>query len=130
MAPVASNPSTAKQFEKPRPPEIKLTPTVERPVPVKPEPDPKPKPATVSTPEQTVAPNVEVAPPSEEAQPKVFTIAVVTQIEDGRVTGAYVNGHRPGLEAYESTAIRLARQRRFAKGRTGTETIVLTVSAK
>jgi hypothetical protein len=55
-------------------------------------------------------------------------IAVVMRIEDGRVSEAYVKEHHPGLEAYEATAIRLARQRRYSKDKAGTETIVVKVS--
>jgi hypothetical protein len=55
-------------------------------------------------------------------------IAVVMRIEEGRVSEAYVKEHHPGLEAYEATAIRLARQRRYSKDKAGTETIVVKVS--
>ncbi len=54
-------------------------------------------------------------------------IAVVVHIEEGRVSEAYVD-HHPGLEAYEATAIRLARQRRYSKDKTGTETTVVKVT--
>lgn len=57
-------------------------------------------------------------------------IAVVMQIEDGHVSGAYIKDHHPGLEAFEATAIRLARQRRFAKDKAGTETIVIKVTSE
>jgi hypothetical protein len=51
------------------------------------------------------------------------------QIEDGRVSEAYVKDHHPGLEAYEATAIRLARQRRYSKDKKGTETTVVKVTS-
>ena len=55
-------------------------------------------------------------------------IVVVMNIEKGRVSEAYVKDHHPGLEAYEATAIRLARQRRYSKEKTGTETTVVKVT--
>lgn len=55
-------------------------------------------------------------------------IAVVMRIEEGRVSEAYVKEHHPGLEAYEATAIHLARQRRYPKDKAGTETIVVKVT--
>ena len=62
-----------------------------------------------------------------EASAKV--IAVVMHIEEGRISEAYVRDHHPGLEAFEATAIRLARQRRYPTEKVGTETIFVTVSA-
>jgi uncharacterized protein DUF4388 len=55
-------------------------------------------------------------------------ITVVVQIEAGRVTQAYVRDHRQGLEGYEATAIRLARQRRYSTRMTGKETVVVEVT--
>jgi hypothetical protein len=67
---------------------------------------------------------------NDEAPPKNSSkaIAVVMRIEGGRISEAYVKEHHPGLEAYEATAIRLARQRRYSKDKAGTETIVVKVS--
>ena len=55
-------------------------------------------------------------------------IPVVIKIEDGHVAEAYVKDHEPGMEAFESTAIRLARQRRYPKEQLSTQTIVLRVA--
>jgi hypothetical protein len=60
---------------------------------------------------------------------KVVSIPVVVRIEEGRVVEAYAANPQPGQEAYESTAVRLARQRRFTS-QSGTETVVLTISEK
>jgi hypothetical protein len=57
-------------------------------------------------------------------------IPVVIRVEDGHVAEAYVSNHKPGMEAYESTAIRLARQRRYPKDQLGTQTIVFRVSSE
>ena len=68
---------------------------------------------------------------NENALPKKASskvIAVVIQIEQGRITEAYVKDHHPGLGAFEATAIRLARQRRYSRDTVGSETIFVTVS--
>ena len=56
-------------------------------------------------------------------------IVVVVQIEGGRVVEAYVKDHHPGLEAYEATAIRIARQRRYSNDKIGTQTTVVKVTS-
>jgi hypothetical protein len=60
---------------------------------------------------------------------KVVSIPVVVRIEDGRVVEAYPAKPEPGHEAFEATAVRLARQRRF-NTQSGTETVFLTISEK
>jgi hypothetical protein len=95
----------------------------------------KPKPAVTATStsakkEERAAKKEEPKSETEKSQAKVYSIVVVAQIENGHVTEAWVTNHKAGLDAYEATAIRLARQRRFAKDKTGTERIVLTVSDK
>jgi hypothetical protein len=69
--------------------------------------------------------------PKEKAHTKNSSklIVVVMNIEEGRVSEAYVKDHHPGLEAYEATAIRLARQRRYSKDKMGTETTVVKVTS-
>jgi hypothetical protein len=69
--------------------------------------------------------------PKEKAHTKNSSklIVVVMNIEEGRVSEAYVKDHQPGLEAYEATAIRLARQRRYPKDKMGTETTVVKVTS-
>lgn len=56
------------------------------------------------------------------------TIKVVLQVEDGRVSQAYVANHRPGLEAYEALALRIARQRRYPFTQRGQETVSITLN--
>jgi glucose/arabinose dehydrogenase len=56
------------------------------------------------------------------------TIAVVVEINEGHVTEAYVKTPQHGMAAYEATALRLARQRRFPKGTNRRETINLQVT--
>ena len=55
------------------------------------------------------------------------TITVVTQVENGRVTEAYVANPRPGMEAFEASALRAARQRRFSPGTKGSEKVLIKV---
>lgn len=55
-------------------------------------------------------------------------ISVVIKIEDGHVAEAYVKNRQPGSEAFESTALRLARQRRYPQDAVRTETIILKVA--
>jgi Flp pilus assembly protein TadD len=54
-------------------------------------------------------------------------ITVVMEIENGRVKYASVPNRRPGLAAYEATAIRIARGRRYATNKTGQESIVVRI---
>ena len=67
---------------------------------------------------------MEIEPP----KPLTETIAVVVEVNEGHVTEAYIKAPRPGLGAYEATALRMARQRRFPKGTNGKETINLMVT--
>ncbi len=56
------------------------------------------------------------------------SIAVAVEIKNGRVTNAAVANHRPGMEGYEASALRIARQRRYSGETTGTESLVVKVS--
>lgn len=62
------------------------------------------------------------------AHPSHHAITVLVEVKDGRVTYASVSNHKPGLEDYEASALRLARQRRFPTDRNGRESVVVTVS--
>jgi hypothetical protein len=64
------------------------------------------------------------------AKPITRAIAVEVRVEGGRVSEAFIKNRRPGLEGYEATALRLARQRRYPKETTTTETLVLQVSGE
>jgi hypothetical protein len=55
-------------------------------------------------------------------------ISVVIKIENGHVAEAYVKNRQPGSEAFESTALRLARQRRYPKDAARTETIIFKIA--
>jgi hypothetical protein len=75
-----------------------------------------------------VTPDPPAAPSEPSAKPSSRTIAVVVEIEEGRVTEAFIQQPRRELAAYEAAALRLARQRRFPKGTTRRETINLPVT--
>src|SRR5882724_2136915 len=62
------------------------------------------------------------------ANPGAESITVVMEIQNGRVTFASVPNHRPGMEAYEASALRLARQRRYPASKNGQESVVMRVS--
>lgn len=55
------------------------------------------------------------------------SITVVMEIENGRVKYASISNPRPGLAAYEATALRIARGRRFAAGTNGRESITVRI---
>ncbi len=93
------------------------------------------EPLTVAKPEPTPSPAqpavAEVPLPSPEptATRKEFVeIAVELKIQDGRVAEAHVANRQPGAEAFEATALHIARQRRYPPGTSRTETLVLRVA--
>ena len=55
------------------------------------------------------------------------TVAVALRIQNGRVSEAVVLRHRPGLEAFEASALRIARQRRYDPSTQGNQTILVKV---
>jgi hypothetical protein len=55
-------------------------------------------------------------------------IPVVVRIEGGRVAEAYIRNGRADSEGYEATALRVARQRRYPRGKIGLETIIVQVA--
>ena len=57
------------------------------------------------------------------------TIKVALRVEKGRVTQAFVEGRLPGMEAYESLALRIARTRRYAATASGQETVLIRINA-
>ena len=59
---------------------------------------------------------------------KVEPITVVMEIKNGFVTYASVSNPRPGMSAYENTALRIARQRRFPSNKNGKESVVIKIS--
>ena len=99
-----------------------------------PKPDAKPSvsQASKSTEDRIVRPQPEESPKPPEQPPTAEstskTIVVFVRVEEGRVAEAWVKESRKGLEAYEATALRLARQRRYATGASRTESVPVTVS--
>ena len=57
-------------------------------------------------------------------------IGVNVTIERGRVTEAYIKKRAAGAEAYEATALQLARERRFPESRNSRETVVFRVASE
>ncbi|MEP6743312.1 MAG: tetratricopeptide repeat protein [bacterium] len=55
-------------------------------------------------------------------------ITVVVKVQNGRITFASVKNHRPGMEAYEASALRLVRERQFPANKNGQNSIVVRIS--
>lgn len=70
----------------------------------------------------------ELAKKQETITPGDSTITVVTQVENGHVTQAYVANRRPGMEAFEAAALRVARQRRYPAGSTGDQKVQIRIN--
>ena len=60
--------------------------------------------------------------------PHYRAIAVVVQIEEGRVEEAYIQNPQAGLRAFEATALRRARERRYPKETKRKEIVILHIS--
>jgi hypothetical protein len=57
----------------------------------------------------------------------VQTVKVIVRVERGRVSQAFVEEHRPGMEAYEALALRIARNRRYSATSTGQDTVLVKI---
>jgi Domain of unknown function (DUF4388) len=57
------------------------------------------------------------------------TIKVVVRVEKGRVSRAFVEEHRKGMEAYEALALRIARERRYSRTASGEETVSVRINS-
>lgn len=57
------------------------------------------------------------------------TIKVAVRIEKGRVVQAFVEEHRPGMQAYETLALRIARARRYPATSSGQETVPVRINS-
>jgi hypothetical protein len=57
------------------------------------------------------------------------TVSVIVQVEKGRVSKAFVEEPRPGLEAYEALALRIARSRRYSQTASGQETVSIKINS-
>ena len=68
-----------------------------------------------------------VAEAEQKANPSSLVITVAMEIKNGRVTYASVENRRPGMEAYEASALRIARQRRYPSNKNGQELFVVRV---
>jgi hypothetical protein len=75
-----------------------------------------------------VAENPEPAPEPAAARKEFVEISVLLTIEDGRVAGAQIGNRQRGAEAFEATALHIARQRRYPPGTSRTETVVVRVA--
>ncbi len=64
----------------------------------------------------------------QQANPNAQNIAVAVEIKNGCVVNASVPNHRAGMEGYEASALRIARQRRYPTNATGNESLVVKVS--
>ena len=88
-----------------------------------------PKPESVPSPEEAaVAEAPRPAPGPTAARKEFVEIAVELKIQDGRVAEAKVGNPQPGAEAFEATALHIARHRRYPPGTSRTETVVLRVA--
>jgi hypothetical protein len=80
--------------------------------------------ATSAGPKETQTTQAEPA----ENSAKVEPVKVVLRIENGRVSQASIANHKPGMDAVEALALRIARQRRYPAKSKGPETVVIKVS--
>ena len=93
------------------------------------EPLTAPEPEAIPSPAQpAVAEAPQPAPEPTAARKEFVEIAVQLTIEDGRVAGAQIGNREPGAEAFEATALHIARQRRYPPGTSRTETVVVRVA--
>jgi hypothetical protein len=58
------------------------------------------------------------------------TVRVRLEVEKGRVSQSFIEEHRPGMEAYEAIALRIARQRRYAETVNGQEIVSLKINER
>ena len=81
--------------------------------------------ATNQKPVVTTEPKI---PPASESTSKADSVRVVLRIENGRVAEASIANHKPGMDAVEALALRIARQRRYPGKTSGPETVVIKVT--
>ena len=102
----------------PTPPSVKAKVPLTAP---KPEAMPSPTPLAVAD-----APRPSPEPTT--TRKEFVEIAIQLTIHDGRVAEAQVGNRQPGAEAFEATALHIARQRRYPPGISRTETVVVRVA--
>ncbi|HEX8772477.1 MAG TPA: DUF4388 domain-containing protein [Pyrinomonadaceae bacterium] len=56
-------------------------------------------------------------------------VKVSVRVENGRVTQAFVEEHRPGMEDYEALALRIARMRRYSATASGQSTVLVRINS-
>ncbi|MBC7929219.1 MAG: DUF4388 domain-containing protein [Rubrivivax sp.] len=56
-----------------------------------------------------------------------YVVQVLVEVKDGRVTDARVSNPRPGAGAYESVALKMARERRYPESFSGSEKLRIMV---
>ncbi|MFZ0064436.1 MAG: DUF4388 domain-containing protein [Pyrinomonadaceae bacterium] len=87
----------------------------------------KTEPATASNQNPAVTTEPRTQPASENTS-KADSVRVVLRIENGRVAQASIANHKPGMDAVEALALRIARQRRYPGKTSGPETVVIKVT--
>jgi hypothetical protein len=86
-------------------------------------------PSTSPSPAQpAVAEALRPSPEPTTARKEFVEIAVQLTVHEGRVAEAQVANRQPGAEAFEATALHIARQRRYPPGTSRTETVVVRVA--
>ena len=91
------------------------------------------KPEAITSPSPTpaspaVAEAPRTSPEPTTAQKEFVEIAVQLTVHEGRVASAQVANRQPGAEAFEATALQIARQRRYPPETSRTETVVVRVA--
>jgi hypothetical protein len=66
---------------------------------------------------------------SESSSANAQMIKVAVHVDKGRVTQAAIEEHRPGMEAYEALALRIARTRRYNATANGQDTVLVRINA-
>lgn len=102
----------------PTPPSIKAKEPLTAP-----KPEAMPSPASLA-----VAEDRRPSPEPTTARKEFVEIAVQLTIQDGHVAEAQIGNRQPGAEAFEATALHIARQRRYPPGTSRTETVVVRVA--
>ena len=77
---------------------------------------------------QPVTAKSEQVPEKRETVSDPQSVKVLLQIEGGRVAKASIANPRPGMEAYEAMALRIARQRRFPSVSASQESVTIKVN--
>ena len=77
---------------------------------------------------QTVAEAPQPTPEPTAARKEFVEISVQLTIEDGRVAAAQIGDPTQGAEAFEATALHIAKQRRYPPGTSRIETVVVRIA--